>query len=48
LCPVAVFLVTQIKAAIFEVPGVTDQDIKVDGYVAAEELTKLINKEHEI
>jgi hypothetical protein len=28
-----------------EVPGVTNQIIKVEGYVGAEELTKLINEE---
>jgi len=45
LCPIAVFLVQQIKRAVAEVPGVTAQQITVMGYVAAEELTKLINKE---
>ena len=45
LCPIAVFLVQQIKQAIATVPGVTAQKIKVSGYVAAEELTKLINQE---
>jgi metal-sulfur cluster biosynthetic enzyme len=45
LCPIAVFLVQQIKQAVTEVPGVTAQQITVMGYVAAEELTKLINKE---
>ena len=45
LCPIAVFLVQQIKQAVAEVPGVTTQQITVMGYVAAEELTKLINKE---
>ena len=45
LCPIAVFLVEQIKQAVAEVPGVTAQQITVKGYVAAEELTKLINKE---
>jgi len=43
LCPIAVFLVQQIKQAIAAVPGVTKQTIVVTGYVAAEELTKLIN-----
>lgn len=43
LCPIAVFLVQQIKQAIATVPGVTTQKIEVTGYVAAEELTKLIN-----
>jgi len=44
-CPIAVFLVQQIKQAITAVPGVTSQQIEVAGYVAAEELTKLINQE---
>ena len=43
LCPIAVFLAQQIKKAVASVPGVTDQEIEVTGYVAAEELTKLIN-----
>ena len=45
LCPIAVFLAQQIKRAASEVPGVTGQHITVTGYVAAEELTKLINEE---
>jgi metal-sulfur cluster biosynthetic enzyme len=44
LCPIAVFLVMGIKAAIAEVPGVREQSIKVKGYVQAEELTDLINQ----
>ncbi len=43
LCPIAVFLVQQIKQAVAEVPGVTAQTIEITGYVAAAELTKLIN-----
>ncbi len=43
LCPIAVYLVQQIKQAVATVPGVTTQQIEVTGYVAAEELTKLIN-----
>ena len=43
LCPIAVFLVQQIKAAVAAVPDVTGQKIEVIGYVAAEELTQLIN-----
>jgi metal-sulfur cluster biosynthetic enzyme len=43
LCPIAVFLVQQIKAAVAAVPGVTSQKIEVTGYVAAKELTQLIN-----
>jgi metal-sulfur cluster biosynthetic enzyme len=44
LCPIAVYLVQQIKCAVATVPGVLDQRIEVTGYVAAEELTKLINE----
>jgi metal-sulfur cluster biosynthetic enzyme len=45
LCPIAVYLVKEIKGAITEVPGVTNQAITVAGYIAADELTQLINKE---
>jgi metal-sulfur cluster biosynthetic enzyme len=45
LCPIAVFLVKQIKQAVSEVSGVTAQKITVSDYIAADELTKLINKE---
>ena len=45
LCPLAVFLAMQIKKAVAEVPGVTSQQIMIEGYVAAEELTEMINKE---
>jgi metal-sulfur cluster biosynthetic enzyme len=44
-CPIAVFLAQQIKQAVAQVPGVTNQRITVRDYVAAEELTNLINKE---
>lgn len=43
LCPIAVYLVQQIKQAVSEVPGVIDQQIVVADYVAAEALTRLIN-----
>ena len=43
LCPIAVFLVQQIKQAVAEIPGVAGQQIEVVGYVASEELTQLIN-----
>jgi metal-sulfur cluster biosynthetic enzyme len=46
LCPIAVYLVQQIKQAVATVPDVTEQEIEVTGYVAAEELTKLINEEN--
>jgi metal-sulfur cluster biosynthetic enzyme len=44
LCPIAVFLVMNIKAAVAEVPGVSQQTIQVAGYVQANELTALINQ----
>ncbi len=44
-CPIAVFLAQQVKQAVAEVPGVSAQQITVTGYVAADELTELINKE---
>lgn len=45
VCPLAVMLVQQIKLAVSEVSGVKSQQITVDGYVGAEELTALINDE---
>jgi metal-sulfur cluster biosynthetic enzyme len=45
ICPLAVYLATQIKQAVNEVPGVTGQWIQVEGYIAAEDLTKMINEE---
>ncbi len=45
LCPLAVYLIKEIKLAVAGVPGVTNQKITVAGYVAAAELTQLINKE---
>jgi len=44
LCPIAVYLVKEIKEAVAKVPGVLSQEITVTGYIAAEELTKLINQ----
>jgi metal-sulfur cluster biosynthetic enzyme len=44
-CPLAVFLIAQIKKAVSEVPGIAGQRIQVVGYTAAEELTELINQE---
>jgi metal-sulfur cluster biosynthetic enzyme len=46
LCPIAVYLAKEIKTAVAEVPGVTNQTITVAGHVAADEITKLINKEN--
>ena len=45
LCPIAVWLAQQIKQAVAQVPGVVSQNITVEGYMAAEQLTMLINKE---
>ena len=45
VCPIAVSLAQQIKQAVAKVPGVVSQTITVAGYVAAEQLTMLINKE---
>ncbi len=45
LCPIAVYLITQIKQAVAEVPGIKNQKILVEGYIAAEELSELINQE---
>jgi len=45
VCPLAVALVQQIKLAVSEVSGVESQEITVEGYVGAEELTALINDE---
>lgn len=44
LCPIAVYLVMQIKEAVAEVKGVVGQTITVKDYVEAEALTKLINQ----
>jgi len=44
VCPIAVSLAQQIKLAISQVPGVHAQDIKVENYVGAEQLTMLINR----
>jgi metal-sulfur cluster biosynthetic enzyme len=45
VCPLAVYLVQQIKLAVSQVPGIVSQTITVNGHVAAEQLTILINKE---
>jgi hypothetical protein len=34
-----------IKKAVAEVPGVTSQEIAIEGYLMADELEKLINEE---
>lgn len=45
VCPIAVSLAMDIKQAVAEVPGVTSQEIAVEGYLAAADLEKLINQE---
>ncbi len=45
VCPIAVSLAQQIKQAVAQVPGVVLQTITVEGYVAAEQLTMLINRD---
>jgi metal-sulfur cluster biosynthetic enzyme len=45
VCPLAVSLAQQIKQAVAQVPGVVSQKITVEGYVAAKQLTLLINKD---
>ena len=42
LCPLAVTLAVQIKQAIASVPGVTSQEITVEGYVDAGGLSALL------
>ncbi len=44
VCPIAVSLAMSIKSAVAEVPGVTEQEIGVEGYVQAEELNRYINE----
>ena len=46
LCPLAVYLASQIKEAVATVPGVTGQHIRVEGYLASEDLTQLLNEEN--
>jgi metal-sulfur cluster biosynthetic enzyme len=45
VCPIAVSLAMEIKKAIAEVAGVNSQHISVEGYLAAEDLEKLVNQE---
>jgi metal-sulfur cluster biosynthetic enzyme len=44
LCPIAVPLAIEIRRAVREVPGVTGQTARVEGYVRAEELTALLGE----
>jgi len=45
LCPLAVTLTLKIREAVAEVPGVTDQQIEVVGYVGADELNAMLEEE---
>ncbi len=45
LCPLAHSLAVDIKHAVAEVSGVSAQRITVSGYVKAEELTAIINRD---
>jgi metal-sulfur cluster biosynthetic enzyme len=44
LCPLAVHLALSIRAAVAEVPGVTEQQIEVVGYVGEDELNDLLKE----
>jgi metal-sulfur cluster biosynthetic enzyme len=44
LCPLAVTLALQIKQAVASVPGITRQEIRVEGYVDAEGLNELLQE----
>ena len=45
VCPIAVTLALDIKKAVTEIYGVKSQEIAVEGYLMAEDLQKIINKE---
>ncbi len=45
VCPIAVTLALDIRAAVASVPGVKSQEIAVEGYVMAEDLEKILNEE---
>ena len=44
LCPLAVTLALQIKQSVASVPGVTRQEISVEGYIGAEGLNELLKE----
>ena len=44
ICPIAVPLSLAIKQAVSEVDGVTGQDLKIVGYIQAEEMTELLRQ----
>lgn len=45
LCPLAVSLALSIRQAVATVPGVSEQQIEVVGYVGADELNALLKEE---
>ena len=45
LCPLAVHLTLEIRHAVADVPGITEQEIEVVGYVGADELNALLREE---
>ena len=45
LCPLAVHLTLEIRQAVAEFPGITEQEIEVVGYVGADELNSLLREE---
>ena len=47
LCPLAVTLALQIKEAVAQVEGVTEQGVEVAGYVGARVLNALLNEGEE-
>ena len=48
LCPLAVHLALDMRQAVAAVPGVTEQEIEVVGYVGADELNTLLKEEARI
>jgi len=45
LCPLAVHLALGIRDAVAAVPGVTEQEIEVVGYVGADDLSALLKEQ---
>jgi metal-sulfur cluster biosynthetic enzyme len=46
LCPLAVTLVLNIREAVASVPGVSEQEIEVVGYVGADGLNAMLEESH--
>jgi len=47
LCPLAIPLSLEIQKAVAEVPGVSDQELEIVGYLKVEELAELIRQQME-